>query len=577
MFCLFARNRFLPGILCAAGLWLGAIGGAVAEETPKVLAAVKFPPLKTLSDELMGLARKLAPGQQTEFYPMMVLGPFGYPSYPGVSQSDNITIFFFEPQKGELTTPYVILTKMEPDALVKKTLTMKAEGNNSMFAFLTPGLEVAERGGWTLFSDEAAYFDYASDIDALVDMADDIEGFDITMRVYMGPETVASWSEIMKEEIADAHVLAGGAESDPGLLHKQLLVDFLATVGSNLEWFESGLDLDAEAVSLGFSVQAIKGTPEYDALSMPVGGPVPVGEYINASAVSFLSKWDMAAVVDYYGVLEQRAMQIATEEGREMIKKASEYNRKLLAQMSGGHAGSMSFEQEKPLSSSALGGAFDAAMLDASLHFYYDELFPYLLETFAPQGQQGVVEMVYRSQVAETSGAPVSEIETKTPDLPIGLTQGEASEATEDSAEKMFVTVIKGNVLGSSDLQDLESLAARVSDETPLEDSVAQRLALENGQAARLQIDVCEVVNMLSEDYEPESEVARQAIKKLGKSDLEPLTGVMTIAEGQGVYLFSAPVSTLVEFSDTHRQIRQAEKDMDAHGGKQMVFPAGEE
>ncbi|WP_309399161.1 hypothetical protein [Cerasicoccus maritimus] len=561
------RKLSMLGLLCAATLCVGT-SQLRAEEAPQVLAAVKFPPLKKLTAEVMGVARKLSPGQQTEFLPMMALGPFGYPNYPGVSETEPVTVFFFEPQKGE-PTPYVILSKMESTSLIKTALTMKSQGGNSMFAFLTPGLSVTERDGWTLFAENEAAFDYATDVDALVDLSNEISGFDVTARFFIGPERIAKWVELMKDEIAEAHVLNGGAESDPALLHKQLWVEFLATIGENLAWSGMGLDISQETLSLGFSVQAIKDTPEFEALSMPVGGEAQVGDFVAASTISFLSKWDMPAAQKYYDVLEARGLKIATDGGKEWITKAGAYNREFYAKLDGTHAGTMSFSDETPVSTNAMGGSFDADTLDRVMHFYYDELIPYLMKEYTPPEQQGLVELLYKSKVGEAAGQPVFEVESKTPDVAPTLDEGDT---TEFMTEQTYFAAVDGDLLGSTEMSDLEALAQRVSKAEPADGSVAQCIQLKPGEAMQMQVDVRSLVKLMNQEFEPESEVARQSMRKLAKSELAPLTGALTIGQGQGVYRLTAPVSTLEKFAEAQRQIKQAEDDM-SHGGSQPAFP----
>lgn len=562
------------GLLVVASLLCGTIGTARADDAPKVLAAVKFPPVKTLSDELMGLARKLAPGQQTEFLPMMILGPFGYPAFPGVSETASVTVYFFEAQKGE-EMPFVIMAQVEADAMLKKALTMNAGKSDSMMGLLTPGFVTTERDGWTFFSDVAANFDYVTDVDALEEISDSMQGFDINTRVFIGPENMASWTKMMKNEIADAHVLDGGRESDPKLLHKQLWVDYMATIGENLEWISGGLDITADNVSLGWSVQAIEGSPEHEMLSMPAGGEAPIGNYVAASTLSHLSKWDMAAVTKYYDVLETRGLSIATEGGREWIKKTSEYNRKLLANLDGTQAGSLSFADDSPVTVNGIGGSVDSALLNEVMSFYYGELMPYLVKQYA--APDDVMQIVYKANVDEVEGQPVSLVETKSTNLDLAIQK--ALDQSDDvyQSEMNYFTAIGGDIVSASVMDQLSALAKRVAEEAPAEENIAQRITLKPGEATVFQLDMSSAINLFIGEIEVQSEVSRQALKSLAKDALDPVVGSLTVGEGQGTYLISAPVSTLEKIAATRRQIEEAEEDMQSHGGATPVIPPASE
>ncbi|WP_269540205.1 hypothetical protein [Cerasicoccus fimbriatus] len=560
----------MSSCLVALALLLGGAAAIQAQEAPKVLMAIKLPPPKSLSDDLMGLARKIVPGQQTEFLPMMVLGQFGYPSFPGVSETENVTVFIFEPQKGE-AEPFVIMAKMDNDAMLKNALTAKAENTGSMFGMLTPGFVTTDRDGWTLFSDTEANFTYASDMDALEKIADQMSGFDINLRIFIGPENAAMWTEKIKNKLADEHLLEGGSESDPELLRMNQWTDFFASIAQNLEWFSGGIDIDPETVAVGWSVQAIEGTPEYELLSMKAGGEVPVAQYVPASTYSYAYRLDMDAVQKYYDVLEERGMLMATDEGREWITKLGEYNRKLFAKMDGTAAGVFPMFDESVVGNGVLGGDIDEDTFNEVMQFYCNEFFPYAIKTLAADSP--MMNMEYRTDVAKIDDRSISELVSTYRNIQVELNEDEGSEESDVTTDNSFFLTINGDMLSAASLEVLEGLAKNVAEQTPVEDSIASRIQLKAGQSSAYRIDVRSLMNLFTSEFESESEVARQAYKSLASSDLEPVTGVTSLGDGRMTDKVSAPVSTLVKFAATYRQIQQAEGDMQNHSGGQPMTP----
>ncbi|GHC09457.1 hypothetical protein GCM10007047_28360 [Cerasicoccus arenae] len=541
--------------------------GARADESPKVLAAIKFPPVKALSNELMGLTRQVMPGQQTEMWPMMLLGAYGYPNFAGVSETQGPTMFFFHAAKGD-PTPYVILTKMSEKAAMRKALTMKSKGGNSMFGFLSPGLVAVDRDGWTLFSNDAASFEYVQDLDALAHLSDEMKGFDINARVFVGPEMMSKWVQNIKETIADDHVLNGGSVKDPALLHKQLFVEFLATIGENIEWAGIGLNITPDEVAMGFSVQAIEGAPEYSLLSAKAGGPTPIANYVARSMVSYVSNVDHHEILKYYEVLESRAMEVVTEEGRKWLTKAGEVNRTLISKMGDSHVGSIAFSDENVVATSAMSSELDNAVVVESMRFYYEELMPYLLQQCKAMGYpQEAMEMVIKADVAEVQNSPVNEIQSKIGSPLVGQLDP-TNEEEYIRTEQTFFSVVMGNVLSSTKLDVLETLANNLTEEKPVADNIASRIQLANGQAIGSEIDVGSAVEIFAQGFDHESEFARQALKQLMASDLAPITSSLRLGDGQGVYEFAVPVSTIVQLSEVSRQIKQSEMEMKTMGGE---------
>lgn len=564
MFCLLKR------IASWRLLFVWLLVSPLRADEPSVVAAVKLPPVKTLADKSVGLMRHIFSEQQAEFYSFMVLGALGYPKFQGVSETEAVTLFFFASDRGE-PTPYVIMAKMDATAPLRKKLTHQAKGDNLMAQMMAPGLSAIDRDGWTLFAKDPAWFDYITDMDALEKMSASIDGHDITARLYIGPAMAAKWADRVKESIADDHVKAGKLESDSELLHKQLFVEFLGEIGANLEWVQTGITLDDKVLAYGATVQASADTPEAALLFAKAGGATQAAELLAMGTISYVNQIDHQALLDYYNVLHDRAMLIATDDGKKWLERAAEINRQLIAKTSSS-AGSIRFEEGRAMNQSLIATELDYATLNQALRFYHNELIPEVFQRYGLFGvEMKAVDTEFAVQVAEVQGQSVDRVDTTYAKLKISWLGEDDDE--ESAPEQAYYAVLNGFLLSASNLEDMEALAQQVVDGKPVEGNVASRIKLEEGQVLGWEMDVSSLAEKVTASYEPQTLAARQAIAGLIKSDLLPITGSLTVGKGQGSYEFVVPMDAIQKVSQTFQEVKRAEMEMETHGAGQSTLP----
>ena len=89
----------------------------------RMVTYLKEAPPQTLARDLMGIARQVYPGMQTEMLPLMLLGKYGYPTFPGVSATLPVTDFVFTgPSAGDKGV--VILAQISADSPVRAGLNL---------------------------------------------------------------------------------------------------------------------------------------------------------------------------------------------------------------------------------------------------------------------------------------------------------------------------------------------------------------------------------------------------------------------------------------------------------------------
>jgi len=550
--------------LLLAGLLM--TGLSAQAEDPKVLYAVKLPPIKTLSKQLMGFMREVEPGPKTEMYPMMLLGPLGYPEFKGVSETAPVTVYFFQPAKGEESPPFVILAKMDTDAPMRRALTMKPKSNstNPMANLFTPGFSVQEADGWTLFAREKYQFAYAEDVAGLIKLSEGISGFDITARAFVGPEMMAEWARQLKAAVIDHHVRMGKDASDPQVLHWSQLIEFLAKIGENFEWAQAGLDIRPTYLATGIAARAIEGTPESELISTPVGGPAPVGKLLSAASISYLMSVDTEAGRQYTSVLAERALAIFPEEFAPYIKQWQGYADEFSSKWGNNAAVSVDFvDLGVAKTTIVMPTKMDYQSYNEMMHFNFDEFFPFLVQYFLLEDSaESILSMAIKDAVAKAGGQPVDAMEIVTEQMKFNWDDPAAGVEKVLTTDTTYYVIADGAYVSSASLETLEAVVQRLAEQTDAPNNIAGKIQLKDGQMLGLTMDLRKMIQLLVGKYNPESEVAKQALRKLTNTKLEPVTASIEFDDNQFVYAWKAPVSALKAIREAMRTIEQAEMEM---------------
>ncbi|MGE9297057.1 MAG: hypothetical protein ACQKBV_12290 [Puniceicoccales bacterium] len=560
-----STTRSFRVVATMAALAIAPLATYAAADTDNVLAAVKFPPLKTFSDKLMGVARQVMPGQEVEMYPMLFLGAYGYPNYPGVSDKDPVTMFLFDSEV-EGNKPFVILSKISADSPLRNALTAKSGGGNPMAL----GMSIEDRDGWTLISNDPANFKHVTDVAALAKLAGEVEDFDITTRFYIGPDKMAEWVDEMKAKARDEHVKAGGAATDEALAQKERYIDFIATIGENLEFFDFGIDINNSAIGLGTALQAIKGTPEYAMLSAKSGGDVPVAQFVEAAAaLVYSSSVDVDAVETYYNVLHDRAMKIATKEGQKILEEAAQANKEYFAMMGNGSAGAMDFMDDKALTQTVSSGKMDNDKVVELAKLYYDKLIPQVMShlEFLDVGSDNAAEFEIKPGVAKLDGKSVNEVisRIKTPD-PVSAANPNAAPTSSIKEESSFFAIVDGNLVSASNQDLLATLVKAVESGKAVDNNVGSKITLADGEAMAYQFSFEPLITWMTSSFPMQSETAKQALKSIQSESLDPASGKVTLNSGKAKATFAAPLSSIIKLTEARRKIEQAEIEAQTFG-----------
>lgn len=507
--------------------------------TPEnLMAAVKFPPPKTLTDKVMTIARVIQPGQQTEMLPLIFLGSFGYPNYPGISETEAVTLFIFDADAAAFGTPppMVLMAQIAKDNPLRQLL---------------PSFEIyaQDRGDWLLLSKDPAAFEQITDFDALVAIARKKAEFDIEARIFLGKDKVSLWTNNLKEIVTERHSAATGGDHQPIDVNKKLrFIDLAAASLENLEWTEIGINLTPDAIELGKLVQATPGTPEATLFSSPAGGNVPAAAFLKpGDTLDYYGKLNYPALHAYYEVIAQRAEGMVGPKGKEWLAKADEIIEISLKQGDGSTAGSMSSSGLKSNNTSLAGGSYTDESLTKILDISYNELTPQVMAALS-QTQYAIdaISIDYTPNTTSHEGVAIHEVTIVTDmgddleDLPPAF--------AELQSQSFYYAVISGYMVQTSTLGEMETLIAAAKAGKPLPDSIAATLPLVPGAALQYQYDIISQVAGSFEamaEFMPEGSPMIATITQLKQANLKPATGAVTHSNNRLKATIAFPVETV--------------------------------
>ncbi|WOO39448.1 hypothetical protein [Rubellicoccus peritrichatus] len=532
---------------------LGQLTGIATEVPANLVGVAKFPSPKVFTDKVMSVARVIQPGQQTEMLPLFLLGGFGYPNYPGISETDNVSVFFLD--SGSVQPSIVILGKVGEESPLRQTLQ-------------TMQWAMEDRDGWLLLSQDPKAFKLIENLDALVAINAEKADFDVTARFYLGKENVKQWAWQFKQMIAEAYTPTSDDESKPlEIAKQQRFVDLAAQMAENLNWFEIGIDLSAETITIGSGAEAIANTPEGILFSSSAGGDIPVGKLISSDGMmSYQSAISVDAIMAYNDVLVERASKMTGEKGKAWLVEYAKMMKDYAKMSDGTSAGRMGFSEDLPEVAAVYGGKFtNKAVLDMS-SIAYNKLAPELFEnvslfkdlgmdyTFTLNKEAGKV-----GDIRVYSLTTVIKMDPEDPTVP-----GVVPEMTEQEQVSYFA-VVNEMLISTASMSEMKKLVANVQAGEPVAKNVASQFKAEKGAAFQYVINMADYASFgldAAAEASPEMKEWADAMNKLKEANLAPATGAITVGDNRLKSSLSLSVPSIAKVAQVVQEI-QAKQAME--------------
>ncbi len=273
------RSAFAGFVLAAAGLPLAAQTTAPAPATisapapaaastlpvnARIISCVRFAPPQILARDLMGIARQVYPGMQTELFPLLLLGKYGYPTFSGVSAQVPVVAYLFSgPDPEDQGIVYMALLTADSPA--------RAALDSSLSSVTDPAT------GWTFFSTSSALLALAqANAPALAKVATQPFAGDAEWTL---PTQQLDLFRTDVQAIMQAQLTAAALPPDAFKW-----VDFsLQEIGS-FQAIRIILDCKSDAIRLTVVGASKPGSPLAQLFATPPAAAVPGAQFISADA-----------------------------------------------------------------------------------------------------------------------------------------------------------------------------------------------------------------------------------------------------------------------------------------------------
>ncbi len=530
------------------GAILGLVGFSplsAAAQASEVEAIVKLPPLRSLSDKVMGVARKVQPGQGTEMIPLLFLGGLGYPSYPGISSTDPVGLVLLKGSPGN-PYPFVLMVKMEGAEQIRQVIQQQF------------GWHLQDRDGWTLVAKDPAVFNQITSVSAMSSLLGELNDYDIQARILRSQEKAGQLTNLLQGTLV-AWLMEVFPDSDPDTtVASAQYLEVLESVLSNLEWSELGINLTPDTLSLAYGVKASEDTPEHAFLSAPSGGKVDLARLIPTDAdLLFQSSFDENAFIAYASSLYQRIHQQAPQSHQIQMEETKGDIVKILKSYNGKSAGAIRMDGEDVQVISINGGTFTETVYEEQLAFSF-QLSNSILSNIGMTTKDNTPLISYHleKQKAENISKPIYKTTTRTriptlsPEMDTMDQDGETDVSGSGNIYQENVNwsvVFPEMIVNTTELETLLALIQRIESGQSASPSVASSLPGKPGHALEAQLDIvrpftAEMKAMLGDNASTE---LIGLLDTFASRPARPLFSSFKNGQGSGHFQIDVPVDTL--------------------------------
>ncbi len=522
----------------------------------QLIGYAKFPPLKGFSENLMNVVRQIYPGQQTEMMPFLLAGFLGYPSYPGLSEKENVTIFFYG-DKGNAVP--VILLQLNKDSQIRTMLPQMGwvvedhEMNSTVWTLLARSKQ------------DIALVGDATSFKKLVDLNREKGEYQAELRLF------TDYIKLSEQTVKQAVRNQGQAsESHPGDKSTMRLVDLALDELENMKWMSVGMDLGKETVTVGFAGEAKQDTPEGALLSAKVGGPVPVAKYIQSNETfAFAGKYDPQAFLTYYKVLSDKVKKHVNEQGKKTFEAMDAMMVDIMPSAEGTFAGVANLQDNGSWDARTInGGKWTNKQLAAAGDTYYNTVMPSLAAHFITIRD---LPMTYQYNFEPKNfvfdGIPVHKATstyTFTVESPaVPLAPGEPAPKPEVINKEVveYLAVDQGNYLYANDSDGMKTLITAVNDGKAVDNNVGSFYKPQAGKLLDYRVNMVKFARQASggEDLATRNPKLAKGLEDLESQNLAPVTGEVEAGDREIKAFARIPMETLNKLAVLVQQSRAQE------------------
>lgn len=524
------RSKVAACAIFAGLTLLSSVPEAAAQEAQepaeeaKMVAVIKLPPPKQLSEKILGVARKVQPGPQVEALPFMLGGMLGDPMLEGVSAAENFGIAIM--MQGDVVAPVLILQLTE-DSPLRESL---------------PGfdLQLVDAEGWTFgVTKDFSLSLVKGQEQSLIDAIKGPRQYDIEFKA----ETPLL-AKMLREFIEES---AKGGEDNTDDQMMRSAVKTVSAESESVSDLRIGLNLSPEIVDLIYFMEGSKGSPLAALLNQERPKDLSFGKLISADGgMAYLGGFDTSAVGKYVDHIFGSLTSGVDKKTAESLENIRSITHQYLQSTTGASGGVMSMSEE----------TFEMVQIAPSK--MSDKQLVDLLQTTT----KGISEMLSVGLGEEMKGLIGSTSQKvivnkfKVDDIPVHVVRAESKgppvEDSSDSSPSEVKTQVQevnyavagGFLLGVSDESKMTALIQTVKKGEPVANNLVSVIPLAEDILGEIRIDLVRYARgILGAKLTPEQANAMQRLEDRG---LPPLRGTVSARGGKGEARLHIPVDTIV-------------------------------
>jgi hypothetical protein len=509
---------------------------ASAPPDPGVTLAsyIKFAPPQALAQDIMGVARQISPGMQTEMLPLMILGRYGYPTFPGVSTTLPVTVFIFNGPGLAGRSGYVIAAQITADSPAR-----------AAFVGLHLQSQTDPASGLTFLSPNPTLLALALNQSAdLAKIATEPANVDLQVTA---PTSDLTFLRSTLQTTLQARAVPSGSKK---------WLDFSLQELQAVSQIQVSLDCKPDAIRIAYSLTAQPGTPLARLFSAPAGGPVPAAQFVSADQpIIAVAREDIPATQAYLNQVFADAQTIAGPNSKQLLAGVQAALNAYLAQADGTVAESFSLSGRNNLHAQVLAGG---KVTDASVVNFLQQMYPGFMAGLMQRlntanGNFLLTNVTLNLNAGNLSSAPVHEVvmqQTLNPSFtPTTPTQQTAllaftQNGTRDSrANDMYFSAVNGYYASASSLAGLTAIAQAVQSGQPVPNNVASVLTLSPGEIMAGQADLGQLVA----GYLAKSNPSPSGNDTQPAPSAPPITFSATTGANQIQFNITIPIAAIVQ------------------------------
>jgi hypothetical protein len=507
----------------------------------RMVTYLKEAPPQTLARDLMGIARQVYPGMQTEMLPLMLLGKYGYPTFPGVSATLPVTQFVYTgPSPAD--KGFVIAAQITADSPVRA-------GLNDMHL----SVQTDSATGWTFMSNNAGLLAFALTQSAdLVKIASQPISVDFEWTLPTDNLAALRGDVQTAVQVGQSALNGGTASAAPADTVKWF--DFALQELQQLKQISLGIDCKPEAIGIVATAVAQPGSTLAQLFAAPSNSAITAAQFVSADSPIIISfRRNIPVEQAFVDRLFADAETFAGAKNQAALKSLQQAIDISMANSDGTGVETFSMSGTAKVKMQVVaGGHLTDVQLVQMLQLLYTDSIPALFKQInALTGDSVQTSTTLHLNAAKVGNVAVHEVITTSTVGP-GAAANPAKQAALNAAfaqqppQHAYSAAVNGYWVTSSSFDDLSALIQAIQSGSPVNNSIASVLTPAPGVIMLGQVNLAAFIATMGNGSGPTS-VNPTALAALQAINSAPLTFSMTCANNQGQFAVTAPMASIVK------------------------------